>query len=204
LFVYYEGHGAYDPNAPANDKTMGHFLALSDRRLPRGELVARMEGKNPRLSVLLTDCCNVSATMRVRRRFVPELRTFEVIGWTGLEDLLFSYRGVVDGTASSRDEYSWFSNDVGGWFTTSFIDKCGSIVSQRSVDWKTTWDQLTQETEAFFQAQKAKFKGQDPELDNQAHMLPHDFRLDVVRQEAADRPTETKEFMVPVGKFIDP
>lgn len=50
LVFYYSGHGGFNA-------VRGHFLALHWGMLYRNELVAAMKKKEPRLIVLLTDCC---------------------------------------------------------------------------------------------------------------------------------------------------
>ena len=50
LLFYYSGHGGYHLNR-------GHFLALHYGSLFRKDLIAAMKKSNPRLMVLMTDCC---------------------------------------------------------------------------------------------------------------------------------------------------
>jgi hypothetical protein len=50
LVFYYSGHGAYHASR-------GHFLAFTHGNLFRKDLLAAMQKHNPRLTVLLTDCC---------------------------------------------------------------------------------------------------------------------------------------------------
>ncbi len=50
LLFYFSGHGGYDGKK-------GHFLALTRGALYRRDLLAAMATKNPRLRVVLTDCC---------------------------------------------------------------------------------------------------------------------------------------------------
>jgi hypothetical protein len=203
VFVYYEGHGAYHPNAPQSDPSKGHYFALPDNELDRADLTAQIMKKRPRFVLLLSDCCNAEGSIKVRRRAVFETKTKSVTGWTGLEELLLSYRGIVDATASSRGELSWFSDDVGGWFTTSWFTKIYSLTEQKQRDWNKVWPELAQETEAFFQVQKTKFAAEDPVLAGQAHMRPMAFNIKVLREDPGDIPTNTREIMIPVQHLID-
>jgi hypothetical protein len=50
LLFYYSGHGGYN-------LTRGHFMAFTRGPLYRKELLAAMSKHNPRLVVVLTDCC---------------------------------------------------------------------------------------------------------------------------------------------------
>jgi hypothetical protein len=201
VFVYYEGHGAYDPNAPESDPDKGHYLALPDRQLPRGELIARMQRKNPRLAVLLTDCCNVEGVVEIPQRAVYETKIVTVTGFTAMEDLLLSYRGLVDGTASSEGEYSWFSNDVGGWYTSEFIGNVYALTDQR-IPWEEFWERMRDVTEAFFQEHKVKWGHKSAKLAAQDHMRPLAFRLEVVRDAPTDEPLNTRELQYPVQALV--
>ncbi len=54
LLFYYSGHGAFHLNR-------GHFMALTRGQLYRRELMAAMQKHDPKLVVILTDCCaNIS------------------------------------------------------------------------------------------------------------------------------------------------
>src|SRR5438128_7930348 len=52
LVFYYSGHGGYHGKN-------GHFMALTlgHQQLYRNDILQAMDAKNPRLKVLLTDCC---------------------------------------------------------------------------------------------------------------------------------------------------
>lgn len=51
LLFYYSGHGGFHLKK-------GHFLALTHGKLYRADLIAAMTASQPRLCVLLTDCCS--------------------------------------------------------------------------------------------------------------------------------------------------
>jgi hypothetical protein len=54
LLFYYSGHGAFHLNR-------GHFMALTRGQLYRRDLIAAMQKHDPKLIVILTDCCaNIS------------------------------------------------------------------------------------------------------------------------------------------------
>lgn len=50
LLFYFSGHGGYHGKK-------GHYIALVRGKLYRNDLIAAMKRKNPRLVVLMTDCC---------------------------------------------------------------------------------------------------------------------------------------------------
>jgi Caspase domain len=201
LFVYYEGHGVYDESPGEGDPDQGHFFALPGGNLPRKELLDGMLEKSPRLTILMSDCCNVKATAEVPLRPIRETRVRTIVGWTPLEELLLSFRGVIDVTASSRDEFSWFSSDVGGWYTTTFQTQIYGLRNEKH-EWSNVWPLLVNETEKYFQLKKAEFAGQHPDLDAQKHMRPMKFRLDVQREDPADVPSGEIQIESLVTKFV--
>jgi hypothetical protein len=59
LFVYYLGHGAYDPNKAANDPSFGHHFQIPGGDLMRKVLLDRMKAKKAQFTALISDTCNV-------------------------------------------------------------------------------------------------------------------------------------------------
>jgi hypothetical protein len=112
IVVYWAGHGAFD--------AVGHYL-----QLPKGEnlyrltLLGAMKNKNARLSVLLTDCCNVFRDSTAGKPPVspaspdPRRRTSPLF-----DELFCKTRGVVDVNAASANELALGTKD-GGLFTLS-------------------------------------------------------------------------------------
>lgn len=104
LLFYYSGHGATDPQK-------GHFLATSGGNLRRSDLVHWMQIKNPRLIVLLTDCCSSMATYVPPWGFASKGDAART-----MRSLLFDAGGEVNITAATYDEdtqqgeYGWFVN----------------------------------------------------------------------------------------------
>lgn len=198
LFVFYQGHGNYDPQAPPGSIEQGHFLSMSDRPFPRHKLMEQLLAKSPRLLIFLSDCCNVVGYLPEPQEYRFESRTREVAGWSNYEELLFCHRGIIDATASSRDEFSWFSGEEGGWFTTTYMTKVRSGIAGNPVDWNAVWPELTQETEDYFQILKAKYHGLNSDLDAQEHMRPLAYRFDVTREDPVDTPQGIQAFLYTV------
>jgi len=110
LLFYYAGHGVTQPNA-------GPFLQTSGGNLMRSALLEAMRTHNPRLIIILTDCCSYASPV-LPPPLVAAARPNFV-----LKDLLFRHQGVVDINASSYDparaygEYAWYTWEKGGLFT---------------------------------------------------------------------------------------
>lgn len=202
VFFYYQGHGAYDPAHAANDPSFGHHLQLPDEGLLRKEVLFRISAKHPRMTVLVTDCCNVESKVKEPRRAVAELVSREISGWTSLEELLLCYRGVVDLSATSRGEYAWYDDAIGGWFTDVFKSQCYSLCGQQNVNWDMFLNDLGTSVEKQFQDRKAKFS--DPLLSAQQHMSPTVFTINAVREEPPGSPPGLRTILVPVTVLLPP
>jgi hypothetical protein len=123
LFCYYGGHGAYDLLG-------GHYLQIpSSGDLRRAELMRHLKAKGARLTVLITDICNVYEPFHPNGfptkppDKVEDLSVKNVPTVTSatLETLLFDFTGVVDVNAADRGQSSWSSHH-GCYFTQSLLE----------------------------------------------------------------------------------
>lgn len=141
LLYYHIGHGAYDRRRAQGDPSSGHFFAIGNGRgdLMRKTVRDRLLAKNAQLTVLISDTCNVSSFANPPR--LPQMMT-KAYGenWI-LAHLLTMHTGVIDISGSSTGQYGWFSRDIGGWFTKSFID--ASDLDQFKDTRFVTWDAFT-------------------------------------------------------------
>ena len=190
LLLYYTGHGA-------TLEGRGHVLTTSHGNLLRGTLRAAMKTRQPRLSIILTDCCS---SLVKRREEPPTIgappptdpapaRQVSPI----LRCLLLRHRGVVDLTSSSYGEASWSSQGTGGLFTSALTHALGSWGVEpfdRDKDDFVTWTELFEhvrhETQAGFHEFKQELLNQDQRglergmLDNlkrQRDQVPQAFAL---------------------------
>lgn len=185
LFVYYQGHGAYDPTYAVGDPSEGHFLQLPGEGLLRSELLALCASRKPRLVFLSTDCCNVQGTVTEPSKASSIRYPHVITGWTALERLLLSYSGVADITASSRGEFAWYDTLRGGWYSSVFIEqsykRTTSVIADDDNEWSTFMGDLRGATNLRFLDLKARFKeNSDGTLRMQASMLPR-YTLSVAR-----------------------
>jgi hypothetical protein len=120
---YYSGHGAWD-------KDKGQYLQMySGEKSKKGDLfrstlVAKLEAKKARLTVLLTDICNIEAPSRA-----PLTRDLtKPPNYAALRCLLLLPEGLVDITSSEKGQlsWSWFPDadgkEIGGLFTVPLVD----------------------------------------------------------------------------------
>jgi hypothetical protein len=186
ILVYYLGHGAYDPRFAEGDPSGGHHFQIPSGDLMRRTLFENVLAQPGRLKVLVTDTCNVYSLSMVPKDMRMESRTVAVVGPTNLEQLLLYHRGFLDVSASSRDQFSWFSFRFGGWFTLKFTQ----IISGHQ-QWPGFLDQLSKDSNAFFLENKRSIlenPGNTPgstlaQLRHQAAMTPAIFRMSLDKDE---------------------
>jgi hypothetical protein len=123
LMFFYGGHGSIDEK--------GHALPLATgSTVYRSEILERMMKKNPRLVIIITDCCAVveqSNSLPYRGKdtidpLVPREYNVRIL-W----NLFVQHRGLVDINSSSPGESAWGlantgNEQKGGIFTTAFTD----------------------------------------------------------------------------------
>jgi hypothetical protein len=214
VFFYYQGHGAYDPKLAPNDPSRGHFLKPLGSDLKRSELLKLLAAKRPRFTLLVSDCCNQPAEFFAEVDRFEEART--ITGWSKLEDLLLCHRGIVDLTASSPDEASWFDKYVGGWFTEVFITELDGAAEENARHWSEFVGGLGSKIDDLFVTRKKQIIGSPGFkpikedlaktgtlglLNKQKTMHPAIFTMDMQREEPADPPREARIVNVTVTVF---
>jgi hypothetical protein len=155
VFCYYTGHGAYDPRGNGSDPSGGHFLQLPTGDLARATLMQALLAKNARLTVLITDSCNVGSEFRPRlpRRTVQALEP----SYSVLDALFRGYVGVVDLNGSARDQFGWGSPDIGGWFTDAFLSSAQEPIAATSMPtWPEFIARAADQTSRTFSARKVQ------------------------------------------------
>ncbi len=204
IFVMYEGHGAYDPAISGGDPAQGHFFSLPNGDLPRKDLLHHVLAKRPRFTLLMSDCCNSASKVSLRTYQAVETKLHAHTGWRALEELAFCYRGVLDVTACSRDELSWFSSDIGGWFSHTMIYSLSNMTTEPSRKWDPIWTRISKKTDELFAQKKQQFGATNQQLNNQARQVPMAFAFDVTRDEPSDTPTAMITTEIMQSKLVNP
>ncbi|MCU0715238.1 MAG: caspase family protein [Pirellula sp.] len=132
LVVCYSGHGGADD--------VGHYFQLAKGKLYRKDVLAAMQARQPRLAVLLSDCCNSRSDgyqMVAAAPRVDEPKTVTPL----FQSLMLESKGIVDINSSSPGESSFFtplkSEGMGleGSIFTSEIAKWAAAHKNRRVSW---------------------------------------------------------------------
>jgi hypothetical protein len=194
IFCHYSGHGAFDPAAATpDDKSNGHHFQIESGALMRYELWQALRKHGVRMTVLMTDTCNVLAKVRLGKRREYTISAGEQ-PYSNLEQLLLGFRGSIDISASDFNQYAWYSinpegsdelDRSGGWFT---VEVCSIL--PRYNDWKTAFGQLRRATNSDYQERRKRMLA-DPNLDWRTHdalekqleMTPVHFVFDCVRDD---------------------
>ena len=161
-----------------------------------------MQAKGARLTVLLTDACNGRAVMEQFPRSVQEMRVVSVEGWTGLEELLFCYRGTLDLTAASRGQFRWCTKDVGGWFTSATLSALANISGGQTRSWPAAWTRIKQRTEVIYQDRRDMYQQYVPDLARQPTLVPQEFVWEIQRDDPPDAPTEKRMISLVVSRTV--
>jgi hypothetical protein len=150
LLFYYTGHGCVEKN-------QGQMLMMKHGPLPRADVRAAMLKHNPKLAVILTDCCSngyssdqpmpsegaLPAAKPVRRPASPG---------SVLRDLLFRHEGLVVVSAASVGQFSFGSSRKGGNFTIALTNLLAAPPARFDknkdglVEWREFFPALRQET----------------------------------------------------------
>jgi hypothetical protein len=187
LFVYFGGHGAYDPNGiSSEDKSNGHFVVTESGNLRRFDLWQTMLNKHARLTVLITDTCNKKGSYAPPSPFQLDELSREYRGFSSFETLMLGYRGVVDLSGAAQDEFGWCQGDRGGWFTFYLVNVLRDVN-----DWQNAYDRLRVVVDDYYVDKRAwllQFAGPDLGdrrmlLEEQMHQTPYAFSLDVRRDD---------------------
>jgi len=131
FFVYFAGHGFRTNASPSP----WPYLALPHKSeaLDSYGLLKQLESKQPRLSILLSDCCNTFDSRFSLRREKKAVSSTEL---PGLKKLFLETRGSIIGSASSPGEPAYCSLRQGGFFTDIFITSMYRACRKKSPSWK--------------------------------------------------------------------
>ena len=195
LLFYYSGHGGMFEG-------QGHVLTTSHGNLSRSTLRAVLSRRQPRLGVILTDCC--SSIVRRQPQFQAPAAAPPRPGVSPmLRCLILQHRGIVDVTSSSFGEASWSGPGTGGFFTAALGIALGSwgideFDGNRDgfVTWNEVFDRVRSETQATYRRFKEDLLNLNPReldprvrasLERQTDQSPQAFSLGDPAQGNGDR-----------------
>jgi hypothetical protein len=177
LFCYFAGHGAYDPNYGGDDPAGGHFLQLEGPDLLRKDLIEGLLRHRARLTVLITDTCNVQAPYEPTVGAPPPPPPPPL---PALQALLLKHAGTVDINGASKDQFG-FALDM-SLFSEALVDV---LKDETNNTWPVVLAKTQAITDLHYQAIRNSVLGnpQDHRAEivdavrNQEHQMPFAFQM---------------------------
>ncbi len=131
IFVYFAGHGF----RTSHESKQWPYLVLPNKgeTLNSNWLVKKLESKQARLSVLLSDCCNtIDERFCSKREKGPKKEG----SLPGLKKLFLETRGSIVASAASPGEYAFCTLEQGGIFTDTLVSSIYKASQKPSPSWK--------------------------------------------------------------------
>jgi hypothetical protein len=150
LMFYYAGHGAYDQQ----NRQYFHLLP-SGQPLYRQTLYEALMRHNPRLMVLISDCCYTFSPSREGPPLLGQAPPPSRLARTSplFENLFFKTRGVVDLTSAGRDQASYWVGDLteGSIFGSALRGVLASF-KEEELSWRQVVARVRKRTASRFEA----------------------------------------------------
>lgn len=151
-------HGAFDNNRYTAEYEYGHYFGTEGNGYyPRSTLVERLKSKSPKLTVLLSDSCNVRSDMPPSNIGPAPATVAAVQRLESLKSLLSNHHGVVSINASSPGQFSFYDPTQGGYFIQAFENSLKSC--RADVGWNEFFSIVSAETNNVFLAGFAPYGG---------------------------------------------
>lgn len=132
LFVYFSGHGGM-----LNGRS--YVESREGEPVYRSELEKIIRGKNARLAILITDACNNETDdFAVTRSFRGRKKALEGSFDKIYRHLFGSYIGFLNISSSSKGEFAWADDKMGGYFTYMFIND--GLIRGPEPNWERLFD----------------------------------------------------------------
>jgi len=125
VLFYYSGHGARSVNDASKFPRMCLGSNSTDQFLSVSQLNTLLQQKNPRLQIIIADCCNsyFDGSIPMGRMVAMGSSTSRVSYPTSkIRELFTKRRGNIISAGATKGEYGWSNNLTGGLFTNSFIE----------------------------------------------------------------------------------
>lgn len=142
LLFYFSGHGGMEQGET-------FINTHDDKFFFRKDLTKILTEKQGRLRIAITDACSnaidgYSASRSLSRAAKAANGDFDEIYKT----LFYNYEGMLDIAASSKGEYAWSTDDLGGFFTHYFIKE--GMLKNPSANWNDVFEKAKDRTIQMF------------------------------------------------------
>lgn len=152
ILTFYGGHGSHAKNDsdPWPQYCMNTGFEDQSNWVPMASVAKWVQAKNPRLAIILSNCCNVvqgATTIKPLWAMGGDYTSLDGVSAEKYKEL-FNARGLVMATSSKVPEPSWCNAVMGGLFTSDLIDVLqmvgsGSVSPNWEAVLKRTYDKCS-------------------------------------------------------------
>lgn len=141
VLTYYSGHGSHamNDNDPWPQYCMNTGFENQGNWVPMALLDKWVAAKNPRLRIIIADCCNKeSSATTIKPKWMDDGKA-TIVNKANVANYqkLFSAKGSVMVTSSKLGQYS-FCGNIGGFFTNDFWDVMQMVGNGHvAADWQS-------------------------------------------------------------------
>jgi|GEM_PF-1199292 len=152
IYFYYTGHGGNPGNVTwpvfyfVNSTQAGSEVSFD-------EVVETLQPKNPRLLVVLADCCNNYPSQAGYPFHQPTIRDSSQYA-QAFQQLFVDFQGTVLASGCEPGQFSLGGQGQGGLFTNTFMDSFYSLAGTQSV---LIWDDVLSKTKTDAKAEALQY-----------------------------------------------
>ncbi len=151
VIFYYGGHGGRSvhdsskyPRICLSANEENRFVKLSD-------IEVLLKSKNPKLQIIIADCCNSYYNGNVPMSRPMPMGTYSrqsSYDESLIRELFLNNNGSIICTGATKGEYGWISSIDGGFFTQSFLNSFGFAMNRKEEQplWRTIMSDASDET----------------------------------------------------------
>ncbi|MBD5329511.1 MAG: caspase family protein [Bacteroides sp.] len=213
VFFVYSGHGG----RALNDSDIFPQMCMNrpgvqSLYMPVTHVEKLIAKKNPRLTIIITECCNSeSRGIKIKPFFAmsdDEYTSASTYDKKALRDLFFNSKGIVKMSSSKPTEYSWIVNTEGagggGVFINHFIDTFNDAVKYNKI--AASWEDIFKKVHDDVYAVQIPYQGniyhQEP-IAKISSSKGNDRKIDEVEQKHTGTLYETLKYLVNKNISVD-
>jgi hypothetical protein len=149
VFCFVLAHGAFDSNHASEDYEWGHYFGMEQgSSYPRSSLFQKLKARSPRLTVLLSDSCNVKSDLPPVAAAAALAPPAAVARLQAFRTLILDHQGEVSINAASPNQFSFYSATEGGYFVQAFAETVRT--SRENVTWQEFFTLVSAATQSVF------------------------------------------------------
>ncbi|QTA79771.1 Caspase domain-containing protein [Desulfonema limicola] len=138
IFIFlYAGHGHRFQSTPTRWPLMDTPGRVTDFAV----VIEKIKNKNPRLFILLADCCNAVIDVPLRR-FLYSARE---LNFDAIKQMFLISDVQIAASGSLPGQFSYGNNEQGGLFTSSFLSNLSQALLSNGAGWEDIFQKTRQD-----------------------------------------------------------